>query len=95
MSYASSCKCLSDKLQFPSFLRTLASDQHQATALAHLVQHFSWLYVGTIAVNDDYGRPAVAQFVEEVEQNGVCIAFREILPQIKDAQAISLLGKNI
>ena len=57
------------------------------------MQHFTWLYVGVIAVDDDYGRPASAQFVEEVEQNGVCIAFREVLPQIKDPEAIFLLGK--
>uniref|UniRef100_A0A8C4QW70 G-protein coupled receptors family 3 profile domain-containing protein n=1 Tax=Eptatretus burgeri TaxID=7764 RepID=A0A8C4QW70_EPTBU len=91
VSYASSCKCLSDKSQFPSFLRTLPNAKNEATALAFLVQHFNWLYVGAIAVDDDYGRPAAAQFVEEVEQNGVCIAFQEVLPQIKDAEAIFLL----
>ena len=93
VSYASSCKCLSDKSQFPSILRTYPNAKNEATALAFLVQHFNWLYVGAIAVDDDYGRPAAAQFVEEVEQNGVCIAFQEVLPQIKDAEAIFLLGE--
>ena len=93
VSYASACTCFSDKSRFPSFLRIFPSDAHQVSAMAHLVLHLGWLYVGTIAVDDDYGRPAVAQFVEITEQNGLCIAFRESIPKVQSHHSIVELGK--
>uniref|UniRef100_A0A8C4QM07 Vomeronasal 2, receptor 1 n=1 Tax=Eptatretus burgeri TaxID=7764 RepID=A0A8C4QM07_EPTBU len=95
LTYASGCKCLSDKRVFPSFLRTFPSDKHQASALADLVQHFGWLYVGTLAVNDDFGRSGVAQFIAEAEDNGVCLAFREILPKVRSDLLIQNLGRIV
>ena len=93
MSYASANKHLSDKTKFPSFLRTLASDEHQASAYIQLVQTFGWVYVGTLAADDDFGRPAVAQFIQEAEDIGACIAFHRLLPKVNDALIISDLGE--
>uniref|UniRef100_UPI00358E72D9 extracellular calcium-sensing receptor-like n=1 Tax=Myxine glutinosa TaxID=7769 RepID=UPI00358E72D9 len=95
ISYSSSCKCLSDKKKFPSFLRTIPSDSFQAFAVAKLVNYFAWLYVGTIEVSRDYGRVAIDQFTSEAEKSGICIAFREILPAAKDIEGLTNLGEQI
>uniref|UniRef100_A0A8C4X1N0 G-protein coupled receptors family 3 profile domain-containing protein n=1 Tax=Eptatretus burgeri TaxID=7764 RepID=A0A8C4X1N0_EPTBU len=94
VSYFSSCKCLSDKRLFPSFLRTIPSDAHQASAIALLVNYFGWLYIGTLAAHDEYGQSGVAQFVAEAEHAGACIAFRKILPKVFNANMIQHLGKT-
>uniref|UniRef100_UPI00358FFF29 extracellular calcium-sensing receptor-like n=1 Tax=Myxine glutinosa TaxID=7769 RepID=UPI00358FFF29 len=93
ISYSSSCKCLSDKKKFPSFLRTIPSDSFQAFAVAKLVNYFAWLYVGTIEVSRDYGRVAIDQFTSEAEKSGICIAFREILPAAKDIEGLTNLDE--
>uniref|UniRef100_A0A4W5LX77 G-protein coupled receptors family 3 profile domain-containing protein n=1 Tax=Hucho hucho TaxID=62062 RepID=A0A4W5LX77_9TELE len=66
VSYFSSCACLSNKAEFPAFLRTMPSDFFQVDALVQLVQHFSWKWVGVVAGDDAYGRGGAQIFSEEV-----------------------------
>nr|XP_043888144.1 vomeronasal type-2 receptor 1 [Solea senegalensis] len=81
VSYFSSCSALESKFQFPTFLRTIPNDKHQSTAMAQLVLHFGWTWVGTIAADDDYGKYGIKDFREQVEDAGVCISFSETLPK--------------
>ncbi|XP_062409082.1 vomeronasal type-2 receptor 1 [Sardina pilchardus] len=81
VSYSSSCSVLESQFQFPTFLRTIPSDVHQSTAMARLVLHFGWTWVGTIASDDDYGKYGIKEFKEQVEEAGVCISFSETLPK--------------
>ncbi|XP_008066020.1 G-protein coupled receptor family C group 6 member A isoform X1 [Carlito syrichta] len=80
VSYESTAEILSDKIRFPSFLRTVPSDFYQTKAMAHLIQKSGWNWVGIITTDDDYGRLALNTFVTQAAANNVCIAFKEILP---------------
>ncbi|XP_041061176.1 vomeronasal type-2 receptor 1-like [Carcharodon carcharias] len=82
VDYSASCSVLSDKFQFPSFIRTIPSDIFQSRAMAKLVVHFGWTWVGTIASDDDYGKYGIKNFKEEVEKVGVCISFSETIPKV-------------
>ncbi|XP_061917826.1 extracellular calcium-sensing receptor-like [Entelurus aequoreus] len=95
VSYFSSCACLSDKNEFPAFLRTMPSDFFQVDALVQLVKHFGWTWVGVIAGDDAYGRGGANIFANEVRKLGACVALREIIPKNRAHTAISAIISKI
>ncbi|XP_069498696.1 extracellular calcium-sensing receptor-like [Ambystoma mexicanum] len=82
ISYAASVATLSDKTQFPSFLRTTPSDDHQAYGLARLVIHFGWTWVGILAEESDYGLQGSQVLVNQLQEAGHCVAFFKLLPMV-------------
>ncbi|XP_047420335.1 vomeronasal type-2 receptor 1-like isoform X3 [Sciurus carolinensis] len=82
VGYTSTCSILSDKFQFPSYVRTVASDKFQSVAMVKLIQHFGWVWVGTVAADDDYGKYGVKTFKEQMESANLCVAFSETIPKV-------------
>ncbi|XP_025858081.2 G-protein coupled receptor family C group 6 member A isoform X1 [Vulpes vulpes] len=90
VSYESTAEILSDKIRFPSFLRTVPSDFYQTKAMAHLIQKSGWNWIGIIATDDDYGRLALNTFAVQTAANNVCIAFKEVLPAFLSDDTIEI-----
>ncbi|XP_069464362.1 extracellular calcium-sensing receptor-like [Ambystoma mexicanum] len=77
ISYVSSSPILSDRLQFPSFFRTIPSDDFQSRGLAQLLIHFGWTWIGLLADDDDYGQQGIQLLKHELTSAGACVAFSE------------------
>ena len=65
ISYSATAPLLSDKMQYPYFLRTVPPDNYQAKALADIVNYFNWTYVVAVHSSDVYGKEGITAFVKE------------------------------
>ncbi|XP_069465127.1 vomeronasal type-2 receptor 1-like [Ambystoma mexicanum] len=88
ISYVSSSPLLSDRIQFPSFFRTIPNDNFQSKGLAYLLMHLGWTWVGLLIEDNDYGQQGASALKQELANAGACIAFSEnIILSRKDRNA--------
>ncbi|XP_026169376.1 extracellular calcium-sensing receptor-like [Mastacembelus armatus] len=77
ISHFATCACLSNRKEYPTVFRTIPSDYYQSRALAKLVKHFGWTWIGTIAVNNAYGLDGIDAFIQVAQEFGVCTEYYE------------------
>ncbi|XP_039986373.1 extracellular calcium-sensing receptor-like [Xiphias gladius] len=77
ISHSATCECLSSRKEYPSFFRTIASDRYQSRALAQLVKHFGWTWVGAVNSDSDYGNDGMSIFLAAAQEEGVCVEYIE------------------
>lgn len=99
ISYSSTSVTLSNKINYPNFLRTLPSDIYQAKAMVALLREFQWTYINVLASDDDYGRLGFYELEKELKQAGMCLAefkvFKKILNIERIDEIISKIRKGL
>ncbi|XP_058607488.1 extracellular calcium-sensing receptor-like [Onychostoma macrolepis] len=75
ISQSATCECLSNRKDYPSFFRTIASDYHQSRALAYIVKYFGWSWVGAVNTDNDYGNYGMNIFLNTAQEEGICVEY--------------------
>ncbi|XP_028920399.1 taste receptor type 1 member 1 [Ornithorhynchus anatinus] len=80
ISYEASSVTFSQKRDFPSFLRTIPSDEHQVEALVHLLGEFGWHWFSLVGSDNEYGWQGAQSLRALATQRGMCIAHQGTVP---------------
>ncbi|XP_018080315.1 extracellular calcium-sensing receptor [Xenopus laevis] len=75
ISYGSAFYELSDKIRYPSFLRTIMSDKVQPYYFIKLMIHFNWTWIGILASDNDFGLYDSELMRKDIEAAGICVAY--------------------
>ena len=95
LSFAATSDELSSD-QYRYFMRTVPPDNQQARVQADLFERFNWTCVGTVALDDSYGRFGVSALKNEsYKRNTFCIAFSEFIPRLRAVQKIPRIVSRI
>ncbi|XP_042329827.1 vomeronasal type-2 receptor 26-like [Sceloporus undulatus] len=93
ISYGSFDPALKDKVQFPSFYRMIPNESAQYVAIIKLLKHFGWTWIGLIVSDDDNGEMLLRTLIPQLLQSSICLAFKEIIPRMKQHWAGYTEGK--
>ncbi|GCC35028.1 hypothetical protein chiPu_0013508 [Chiloscyllium punctatum] len=80
ISYAASSNLFNDRTNFPSFYRTVPTDEVQAAAMVSMVKTFQWNWMAVIGTDNMYGRRGIEHFTKLASGTGICIAYEELIP---------------
>ncbi|XP_043914047.1 extracellular calcium-sensing receptor-like [Protopterus annectens] len=80
ISHGSGAPLLSDKIRYPSFVRTIPNTYFQPYGLAQIIVHFSWTWIGILYADNEYIIQQSQQLKQELAMFGICVAFFEMLP---------------
>ncbi|XP_039203192.1 vomeronasal type-2 receptor 26-like [Crotalus tigris] len=64
-----------EKNVFPSLYQMVPNEMHQFTGVIRLLQHFRWIWIGILAVDDDYGDMFLQKIEPLLSENSICYAF--------------------
>ncbi|XP_053098415.1 taste receptor type 1 member 3 [Pangasianodon hypophthalmus] len=84
VSYRATSDGFSDKLTYPSFMRTAPSDSWQAMAMVQLLQEFGWNWVAVIGSDETYGKQGQQQVSQNAASGGICVAYEGLIPVYED-----------
>ncbi|KAG8140304.1 hypothetical protein E2320_003003, partial [Naja naja] len=66
---------IDEKNVFPSLYQMVPNEIHQYNGIIQLLQHFGWIWIGIMAVDDDYGDMFLQKIEPLLLQNSICYAF--------------------
>ncbi|KAA0713518.1 Taste receptor type 1 member 1 G-protein coupled receptor 70 [Triplophysa tibetana] len=81
VNYGASSYALSNKLQYPSFIRTIPSNKDLIQMIIHIIQWFGWNWVAFLGGPDNYSEDGLQLFNSYIKETGICLAFQELLSQ--------------
>ncbi|XP_077334749.1 vomeronasal type-2 receptor 1-like [Lithobates pipiens] len=95
ISYGATDPLLTNKHLYPSFFQTLPSDQTQYLAIAKLLAHFGWTWIGVITSRDDSGEKRSQELKRKVAVYDICVEYIIYIAPDRNVEGQETELKNI
>ncbi|XP_033824753.1 taste receptor type 1 member 1-like [Periophthalmus magnuspinnatus] len=79
ISYGAGSSAFSEKVKFPSFMRTVHSNRDLVEVVVHILLYFKWHWVAFLNTNDAYGKDGLELFRKRIVDTGICVAYNEVV----------------
>ncbi|XP_035501027.2 taste receptor type 1 member 1-like [Scophthalmus maximus] len=79
VSYGAAKSAFSEKIKFPSFLRTVHSNKDTIEVIVKIILHFNWQWIAFLNSGDDYGKDGLAMFIERIKDTDICLPVTKVL----------------
>ncbi|KAM9342485.1 taste receptor type 1 member 1-like [Pholidichthys leucotaenia] len=77
MNYASTSSVFSDKLLYPSFLRTVHPNKDTIEVIVSILQSFNWRWVAFLYSDNDFGIDGKDLFIKRIKNTNICLAYNQ------------------
>ncbi|XP_040214194.1 vomeronasal type-2 receptor 116-like [Rana temporaria] len=95
ISYGATDPLLTNKHLYPSFFQTLPSDQTQYLAIAKLLKHFGWTWIGVITSDDDGGERSIQELKKAASVYDICVEYIILITSEGSSQRQDPRNQNI
>ena len=95
ISPISTSDVLSNKEEYPYFMRVMPPDKHQTEAIIQLISHFNWTYISTFHREGAYGTNAVTQIKKQARERGICVAVSAEVTSLTTPSEYDLIAKTL
>nr|XP_060615136.1 taste receptor type 1 member 1-like [Anolis sagrei ordinatus] len=95
VSYEATSPTLSQKRDFPSFLRTVPSDRLQVDTLVLMLVAFGWTWVALVGSDNNYGRQGLQMLQEAAPPSGLCFAYQGLLPANDEDTQLARIVRDV
>ncbi|XP_077341366.1 vomeronasal type-2 receptor 26-like [Lithobates pipiens] len=75
VSYGATTHVLSNRITYPTFFRTVQSNQAIYLTLSGLLQYFGWTWVGVLSSDDDNGNEETQLLTQYLTMKGICVNY--------------------
>ncbi|XP_069057771.1 vomeronasal type-2 receptor 26-like [Pleurodeles waltl] len=89
ISFGAGLAVLSDKVQFPSFLRTAANGNYVIPAFIELLLYFGWTWIGILASDSEFAIENGQNLMSHAPKSGICIEFFQLLATVATSKSVS------
>ncbi|XP_062248453.1 taste receptor type 1 member 1-like [Platichthys flesus] len=79
VSYGASSSAFSEKAKYPSFLRTVHSNEEIIEVIVSILLHFKWKWVAFLNSGDDFGVDGLTSFIKRIKDTEICLPFTKTL----------------
>ncbi|XP_065642523.1 extracellular calcium-sensing receptor isoform X2 [Hydra vulgaris] len=95
VSYAATSLELNNRISYPNFFRTVSSGDHQAEFITDLIKKINSNLVSILWVDSSYGRDGGEQQIISFKKNGICIDYKDKLPNNYNPDKYSQIATNL
>ncbi|CAB1430939.1 unnamed protein product, partial [Pleuronectes platessa] len=79
VSYGAASSAFSEKAKYPSFLRTVHSNEEIIEVIVSILLHFKWKWVAFLYSGDDFGVDGLTLFIKRIKDTEICLPFTKTL----------------